>query len=93
MAETPAQPPSSAAGGEWLFIESHEQPLRAAATATSRMVDFIADRWDITSENAYVLCSVAMSLRLSQVVNRPMVTVTAALPKSILPALTLTLPL
>ena len=90
MAETPARttPPSSAAG-EWLMIEAHENPLTAAAAATSRMVNFIAGRWGLSPENAYVLCSAAMSLRLSQVVNRPLVTVTAALPKEILPALTL----
>ena len=88
MAETPARP-TRAAGGEWLLIEAHENPLQAAATATSRMVDFLADRWSMTSEHAYFLCSAAMSLRLSQVVNRPMVTVTAAMPKDILPALTL----
>ncbi len=88
MAETPARP-ASARAGEWLFIEAHDQPLQAAAAATSRMVDFIADRWGVTPENAYVLCSAAMSLRLSQVVNRPMVTVTAAMPKDILPALIL----
>ena len=88
MAETPPRP-SAPDAGEWLFIEAHEQPLQAAVTATSRMVDFIADRWGVTPENAYVLCSAAMSLRLSQVVNRPMVTVTAALAKDILPACTL----
>ncbi len=89
MAETPVPPTGLSTGGEWLMIEAHEQPLEAAKVATSRMVDFIARRWAVTPENAYVLCSVAMSLRLSQVVNRPMTTVTAALPKSILPALTL----
>jgi hypothetical protein len=35
---------------------------------------------------AYLLCSVAMRLRLSQVVNEPMFTVSAELSKSILPA-------
>ena len=88
MAETPPRP-ASANAGEWLFIEAHEHPLRAAVTATSRLVDFIADRWGVAPENAYVLCSAAMSLRLSQVVNRPMVTVTAALPRDLLPARTL----
>ena len=34
----------------------------------------------------YLLCSVAMRLRLSQVVNEPMFTVSAELSKSILPA-------
>jgi acetamidase/formamidase len=85
MAETPAGSAASGESGEWLMIEARENPLEAAAAATSRMVDFIADGWGVTPENAYVLCSATMSLRLSQVVNRPMVTVTAALPKGILP--------
>ena len=86
MAETPARAPE-ASSGEWLMIEADEDPLRAAAAATSRMVDFLAARWGFTPENAYLLCSATMSLRLSQVVNRPMITVTAALPKTILPEL------
>ncbi len=84
MAEAPARP--AAAAREWLVVEADPDPLRAAVTATSRMVDFLSDRWDLSPENAYVLCSAAMSLRLSQVVNRPMVTVTAALPKDLLPS-------
>ena len=87
MAETPAAATPPATSGEWLMIEVHENPLTAAATATSRMVDFIASGWGLAPENAYVLCSAAMSLRLSQVVNRPLTTVTAALPKTILPPL------
>ena len=87
MAETPPLP-ARAGGtpGEWLMIEAHTDLLAGAAAATSRMVDFIADRWGLPPERAYVLCSAAMSLRLSQVVNRPVWTVTAALPKDILPA-------
>ena len=84
MAETAARA-AVASSGEWLMIEAHENPMTATAAATSRMVDFIAEGWGLKPENAYVLCSVAMSLRLSQVVNRPMVTVTAALAKEVLP--------
>jgi acetamidase/formamidase len=87
MAETPAQPvPANASAGEWLMIEAHTDPMMAAAAATGRMVDFIASRWQLPAEQAYVLCSAAMSLRLSQVVNRPVTTVTASLPKGILSA-------
>ena len=88
MAEAPAAVPVPSSG-EWLMLEADENPLRAAAAATSRMVDFLAERWGFTPANAYLLCSVAMSLRLSQVVNRPMVTVTAAFPKAVLPGLIL----
>ena len=86
MAETPPQPARVAGSpGEWLMIEAHTDALAAAAAATSRMVDLIAGRWGVPPEHAYVLCSAVMSLRLSQVVNRPVWTVTAALPKDILP--------
>jgi acetamidase/formamidase len=89
MAETAPRTTTGGLAGEWLMIEAHADPLQAAAAATSRMVDFIVARWGLSPENAYVLCSATMSLRLSQVVNRPMSTVTAALPKDILPAITL----
>jgi len=50
------------------------------------MIDLLVERWGFSEVHAYLLCSVAMHLRLSQVVNEPMFTVTAALPKSVLPS-------
>ena len=41
--------------------------------------------WGFSDVHAYLLCSVAMHLRLSQVVNEPMFTVSAALPKTLPP--------
>jgi len=35
--------------------------------------------------HAYILCSVAMKLRLSQLVNEPVYTVSAAMSKQVLP--------
>ena len=49
------------------------------------MIDLLFRRWDFTEIHAYILCSVAMNLRFSQVVNEPMFTVSAAIPKSVLP--------
>jgi acetamidase/formamidase len=72
-------------GSSWIVVESSEDPLLAARTATSRMVDLLVSRWGFTDLHAYLLCSVAMNLRLSQVVNEPMVTVSAAIAKAILP--------
>ena len=89
MAEAAARSAPGGSAGEWLMIEAHADPLRAAAAATSRMVDFIGERWGMSPEDAYVLCSATRSLRLSQVVNRPLCTGTAALPKDILPAIRL----
>jgi acetamidase/formamidase len=47
------------------------------------MIEFLGEQWNLSPEDAYLLCSVAMDLRLAQVVNVPMVTVCAALEKSI----------
>ncbi len=88
MAETPPKPLAAGENfGAWLMIEADPDPLAAAAAAVSRLVDFITERWGLSPERAYVLCSAVVSLRLSQVVNRPVMTVTAALPKGILPPL------
>lgn len=81
-----APPPASAPEGLWTIVESAPDALEAAHVATSRMVDLLAERWGFTPLEAYLLCSVAMDLRLAQVVNRPMITVAASIPKHILPA-------
>jgi len=74
--------------GAWIVVESATDAVVAARSATSRMIDLLVARWGFTDVHAYILCSVAMHLRLSQVVNEPMLTVTAVLPKQILPART-----
>jgi acetamidase/formamidase len=73
------------AAGAWIVVESSTDAATAARAATSRMIDLLADRWGLSEVHAYLLCSVAMNLRLSQVVNEPMYTVSAAISKSILP--------
>jgi acetamidase/formamidase len=49
------------------------------------MVDLLVSRWGFSDMHAYILCSVAMNLRFSQVVNRPMTTVSAGIAKAVLP--------
>jgi len=70
----------------WIVVESATDATAAARSATSRMIDLLASRWGFSEVHAYLLCSVAMHLRLSQVVNEPMFTVSAVLPKSVLPS-------
>ena len=72
-------------GPAWITVESAPDALLAAKSATNRMIDLLVATWAISEIHAYLLCSVAMNLRLSQVVNRPMITVSAAMPKAILP--------
>jgi acetamidase/formamidase len=73
-------------GDAWLVVESAEDAVGAARAATSRMIDLLVDRWGFTPIHAYILCSVAMNLHWSQVVNEPMFTVSAEIPKSLLPS-------
>jgi acetamidase/formamidase len=88
VVETPAgrKLESDAGSGEWVVVESSSDIAGAARAATSRMIDLLSDGWGIHPVHAYLLCSVAMKLRLSQVVNEPIFTVSAALSKQILPA-------
>ena len=86
MIETPAPRAQDSDQGSWIVVESATDAAAAARGATSRMVDLLVQRWGFSELHAYVLCSVAMNLRLSQVVNEPMFTVSAAIAKHVLPA-------
>lgn len=74
-----------ASAESWIVVESSTNLLSAAEAATLRVIDLLVDRWRFSDVHAYLLCSVAMHLKLSQVVNEPMFTVSAALPKHVLP--------
>jgi len=69
----------------WVVVESGTDVADTARAATGRMIDLLVSRWGFTEIHAYILCSVALKLRLSQVVNEPVYTVSAALSKQILP--------
>lgn len=70
----------------WVVVETGTDLAEAARAATHRMIDLLVSRWGFSEVHAYLLCSVALKLRLSQVVNEPVHTVSAALSKQILPA-------
>jgi acetamidase/formamidase len=78
---------NQASSGEWTMVESDENPLTAARRAVNRMIDFLVKNWQFSPEHAYLLCSVAMDLRIHQVDNAPLITVGATLSKSLLPLL------
>jgi acetamidase/formamidase len=69
----------------WVVIESGDDIAATARAVTARMVDLLVSRWGFTEVHAYILCSVALKLRLSQVVNEPVFTVSGAISKQILP--------
>jgi acetamidase/formamidase len=76
-------PDSSA--DSWIVLETGSDLADTARAATLRMIDLLVTRWGFSAIHAYILCSVAMRLRLSQVVNEPIHTVSAAIGKQILP--------
>jgi acetamidase/formamidase len=70
----------------WIVVESGTDAAMAARAATSRMIDLLVGTWGFRDVHAYLLCSVALLLKFSQVVNEPMFTVSAAMPKNVLPS-------
>jgi len=60
--------------------------MRAAQDATRAMIDHLGTHYGLAPIDAYVLCSVAVDLRITEVVDAPNWIVTAHLPKAILRA-------
>jgi acetamidase/formamidase len=81
----PARPALVPDRGQWAFIASAPQTMDAVRNVVNHAIDFLVARTGWTPELAYSLCSVALDLRLSQVVNTPQVTVTGTLARSLLP--------
>ncbi len=69
----------------WVVVETGTDLIETARAATNRMVDLLVSHWGFTGVHAYLLCSVALKLRISQVVNEPIHTISAAISKQILP--------
>ena len=86
LIESAPQLPRHALDEAWIVVESATNAVTAARAATNRMIDLLVSRWRMSDVHAYLLCSVALHLRLSQVVNEPMFTVSAAIAKRVLPA-------
>lgn len=59
--------------------------LEATKKATRHMIDHLETERDLTRGEAYILCSAAMDLKVSEVVDAPNWTVTAYVPDGIFP--------
>ncbi len=57
----------------------------AGKRAVTQMIDHLASNRGLTRTEAYLLCSVAVDLKINQVVNAPNWTVSAYLPESLFP--------
>jgi Predicted acetamidase/formamidase len=79
----PLVPPRYQTAPWHLFVESDEQPREACKRVVRRAIDYLTKRLGISREVAYVLCSVVLDLRISQLVNMPLTTVTGYLPEAI----------
>ena len=58
----------------------------AAVKATGFMIDYLVAEHGLSAEEAYVLCSLAGDLKISEVVDVPHVLVSMHMPKSVLGA-------
>ena len=56
----------------------------AAVYATSYMIDYLTAEHGLTPEEAYILCSVAGDLKISEVVDVPHMLVSMHMPKEVL---------
>lgn len=56
----------------------------AAVKATSYMIDYLTAEHDLTPEEAYILCSIAGDLKISEVVDVPHMLVSMHMPKEVL---------
>jgi len=65
------------------FIESDEDPRFACQRVVERAMVYIEGRLGIPSSLAYILCSVVLDLKVSQLVNVPMTTISGYLPEAI----------
>jgi acetamidase/formamidase len=83
-----APPPSRRRSERGYFVTTAHGPdlLGGARQATRYMVDHLEGYYGLTRQEAYVLCSAAVDLRISQVVNVPNFTVSAYLPLAIFPS-------
>jgi acetamidase/formamidase len=89
----PLDGPMAITGGEltppryrtkpWIvFMESDEAPRAACQRVVRRAIAYLVQRLGITRELAYTLCSVVLDLKISQLVNQPVTTVSGYLPEA-----------
>lgn len=82
--EIPGIPTPEADSKGYFVTTGHGTDLASASKkAISYMIEYLVDTYRMTDEEAYMLCSVAVDLRISEIVNMPNVLVSAFLPNSI----------
>lgn len=79
---TPLEPEAFRTCSHHLFVESDEDAREAARRVVRRAVDYLVKRLGLQPEQAYVTCSVVLRLKISQLVNIPILTLTGYLPEA-----------
>lgn len=78
--ETPERPARRSFGTTGIALEAPMDLDAAARTALLEMIDYLVDRLDVERAAAYALCSAAVDLRISEVVDVPYPLVSALVP-------------
>ncbi|SDI63831.1 acetamidase/formamidase family protein [Natribacillus halophilus] len=82
--EIPGPPtPEADSRGYYVTTGHGEDFMTASKNAIRYMVEHLVDTYKMTDEEAYMLCSIAVDLRISEIVNMPHCLVSAFLPNSI----------
>ena len=79
----PLERPSAAAAGYHATTGVAPDLMEATRQAVLRMIDYLGATHGLTPEQSYALCSVAVDLKLSEVVDMPNFVVSAFLPKDL----------
>jgi acetamidase/formamidase len=66
-----------------VFVESHEEPRAACRGVVRRAIEWLGRERGLAPEPAYVLCSAVLDLKVSQLVNAPVTTISGYLPEAI----------
>ena len=81
---TPELSPAAYAGSRYhAFVCSGPDLKQNAQDAVRRAIDYLMKRANLSAEQAFLVCSAVLDLKLSQVVNVPNLTVTGYLPEAI----------
>ncbi len=80
---TPLEPTAFIAQPHHIWIESDADVRLAAQRIVRRAIAYLVARLSISPQQAYVTCSVLLRLKLSQMVNMPITTVSGYLPEAV----------
>jgi len=79
----PMEPPAIDSAGYHVFIESDEDPREASKRVVRRVIDYLGARLGLSREQAYITCSVLLRLKISQLVNAPVMTISGYFPEAV----------